>query len=83
MSPFKLVRGRQVRGPLNTVFDSWWERGEKHVSKNVKTYMQDIRENFRIPWTLSTKIRAKLNTKPKNVMTNLLAKSVTSLVILC
>ena len=34
-SPFELVYGRHVRGPLNTVFDNWWEDEGRKVSKSV------------------------------------------------
>ena len=34
-SPFEFVCGRHIRGPLNTVFDNWWEDERKQVSKSV------------------------------------------------
>lgn len=44
-SPYEMLFGRHVRGPLSIVFDSWWESGENQASPHVIDYMLNVREN--------------------------------------
>ncbi len=43
-SPYEMLFGRHVRGPLSIVFDSWWEGGENKASSHVVDYMMSLRE---------------------------------------
>jgi hypothetical protein len=45
-SPYEMLFGRHVRGPLSIVFDAWWEAGEHQASPNVVDYMLELRENL-------------------------------------
>jgi transposase InsO family protein len=45
-SPYELLFGRYVRGPLSVVFDSWWEGGEHQASPHVVDYMLQLRDRL-------------------------------------
>ena len=47
-SPFELLFGRRVDGPLSIVFDSWWSQLRAEVSKHVVGHLLDIREKLKI-----------------------------------
>ena len=38
-SPFELTYGRDVKGPLAAVYNTWWESGEQKASEHVIDYM--------------------------------------------
>lgn len=42
-SPLELVFGRNMKGPLSLLFDSWWESGEGQASPHVVDYMLRLR----------------------------------------
>ena len=43
-SPYELVFGRYVKGPLSLLFNDWWEAGENQASPHVLDYMLNLRE---------------------------------------
>jgi len=43
-SPYELLFGRHMKGPLGVVYDSWWEKGK--VSKHVVAHMIQLRERI-------------------------------------
>ena len=45
-SPYELLFGRYVRGPLSVLFDSWWESGEHQASPHVVDYMVQLRDRL-------------------------------------
>jgi hypothetical protein len=45
-SPYEMLFGRHVRGPLSIVFDTWWESGEDQASPNVIDYLTKLREDL-------------------------------------
>ena len=45
-SPFELVFGRFVKGPLSMLYTSWWEAGEHQASPHVLDYMLELREHL-------------------------------------
>jgi hypothetical protein len=45
-SPYEMVFGQQVHGPLQLVYDTWWESDAQQVSPNVIEYMSLIRERM-------------------------------------
>ena len=47
-SPYELVFGRHVQGPLALVFDSWWEAGKHQVSPHVVDYMLKVRDRVQV-----------------------------------
>jgi hypothetical protein len=47
-SPYEMLFGRHVRGPLSIAFDSWWEAGEHEASPHVIDYMTDLRDNIQV-----------------------------------
>jgi hypothetical protein len=51
-SPYELVFGRYVRGPLSIVYDNWWETGEQTASPHVVDYMLQLRNKLDL--TLNT-----------------------------
>ncbi len=47
-SPYELVFGRYVRGPLSIVYDNWWESSEGQSSPHVVEYMLNLRDKLDI-----------------------------------
>jgi hypothetical protein len=45
-SPFELLFGRHVVGPLSLLFDCWWSEPKADVSKHVLAHMLEIRDNM-------------------------------------
>ena len=43
-SPFELVYGRYVRGPLGVLYDAWWQDPEAGVTQTVVQFMLETRE---------------------------------------
>ena len=45
-SPFEMVYGRYVKGPLSILHDSWWEDPKAKVSQNVVQHMLETRNKI-------------------------------------
>jgi len=47
-SPFEMLYGRCVRGPLGVIYDAWWENPEAKVSKSVLEHMLHVRNKVQV-----------------------------------
>ena len=43
-SPYELIFGRHIKGPMCMLFDNWWEAGKDKASQSVVEYMLNLRE---------------------------------------
>ena len=63
-SPFELLYGRPVRGPLTVLKELWTENRETN-SKNVFEYVSSLRENFEKTMEILNKNISKSHQKSK------------------
>jgi len=62
-SPFELLFGRHVRGPLDVIKESWEEKED--VGEDILTYIVKMREKLRIVTELAHQNLGKAQEKQK------------------
>ena len=64
-SPYELLYGRPIKGPLGIVFENWWEDEEAQVPQNVVNYMLTLRDRLEDAMAIVSTEKQKVPLKNK------------------
>ena len=64
-SPYELLYGRPIKGPLGIVFENWWEDEEAQVPQNVVNYMLTLRDRLEDAMAIVSTEKQKVQLKNK------------------